>query len=96
MRSIPVIFVLSLDPVNLLESHNYEKQDEIFDQAIELLGKDVAVLRVKDSVIQDGRLYFRSCWLWSVPFTDRIMPYMKKEKPYMHATLEEYLSLKMQ
>lgn len=77
-----------LDPVNLLEIYNYEKQDEIVDQAIELLGKDVAVLHVKDFVIQDGKLV-------SVPVGqgqmhwDRIMPYMKKEKPYMHATLED-------
>lgn len=77
-----------LDPVNLLESYNYEKQDEIIDQAIELLGKDIAVLHVKDFVIKDGKLI-------SVPVGqgqchwDRIMPYMKKEKPFMHATLED-------
>ena len=77
-----------LDPVNLLESYNYEKQDEIIDEAIDLLGKDVAVLHVKDFVIKDGKLI-------SVPVGqgqchwDRIMPYMKKEKPYMHATLED-------
>lgn len=77
-----------LDPVNLLESYNYEKQDEIIDEAIELLGRDVAVLHVKDFVIKDGRLV-------SVPVGqgqchwDRIMPYMKREKPYMHATLED-------
>ena len=77
-----------LDPVNLLESYNYEKQDEIIDEAIELLGRDVAVLHVKDFVIEDGRLV-------SVPVGqgqchwDRIIPYMKKEKPYMHATLED-------
>jgi sugar phosphate isomerase/epimerase len=76
-----------LDPVNLLETYNYEKQDEIIDQAIELLGKDVAVLHVKDFVVQDNKLI-------SVPVGqgqchwDRIIPYMKKEKPYMHATLE--------
>lgn len=77
-----------LDPVNLLEIYNYEKQDEIIDQAIELLGKDIAVLHVKDFVIKDGKLI-------SVPVGqgqchwERIMPYMKKEKPYMHATLED-------
>lgn len=77
-----------LDPVNLLESYNYEKQDEIIDEAIELLGRDVAVLHVKDFVIKDGKLV-------SVPVGqgqchwDRIIPYMKKEKPYMHATLED-------
>lgn len=76
-----------LDPVNLLESYNYEKQDEIIDEAIELLGRDVAVLHVKDFVIRDGKMV-------SVPVGqgqchwDRIIPYMKKEKPYMHATLE--------
>lgn len=76
-----------LDPVNLLESYNYEEQDEIIDEAIDLLGKDVAVLHVKDFVIKDGKLE-------SVPVGqgqchwDRIMPYMKKQKPYMHATLE--------
>ncbi|MDE6056011.1 MAG: sugar phosphate isomerase/epimerase [Lachnospiraceae bacterium] len=77
-----------LDPVNLLESYNYEKQDEIIDEVIELLGKDVAVLHVKDFVIKDGKLI-------SVPVGqgqchwDRIIPYMKKEKPFMHATLED-------
>lgn len=76
-----------LDPVNLLESYNYEEQDEIIDEAIDLLGKDVAVLHVKDFVIKDGKLV-------SVPVGqgqchwDRIMPYMKKQKLYMHATLE--------
>lgn len=77
-----------LDPVNLLENYNYEEQDAIIDEALELLGKDVAVLHVKDFVIKDGRLV-------SVPVGqgqchwDRIMPYMKREKPYMHATLED-------
>lgn len=77
-----------LDPVNLLESYNYEEQDAIIDEALELLGKDVAVLHVKDFVIKDGMLV-------SVPVGqgqchwDRIMPYMKREKPYMHATLED-------
>lgn len=76
-----------LDPVNLLEVYNYEKQDEILDEAVELLGKDVAVLHVKDFQIKDGKLV-------SVPVGqgmchwERVIPYMKKEKPFMHATLE--------
>ncbi len=76
-----------LDPVNLLEIYNYEKQDEILDEAVELLGKDVAVLHVKDFQIQDGKLV-------SVPVGqgmchwERVIPYMKKEKSFMHATLE--------
>lgn len=77
-----------LDPVNLLEIYNYEKQDEIVDQAIELLGKDVAVLHVKDFVIKDGKLISVPVGMGQFHW-DRVMPYMKKEKPYMHATLED-------
>lgn len=76
-----------LDPVNLLEIYNYEKQDEIIDEAIELLGKDVAVLHVKDFVIEDGKLKSVAVGQGNMHW-DRIMPYMKKNKPYMHATLE--------
>ena len=45
-----------LDPVNLLDIHNYQEQDDIFERAIRLLGKDVAVLHVKDFVVEDGKL----------------------------------------
>ncbi len=77
-----------LDPVNLLEIYNYEKQDEIVDEAIELLGKDVAVLHVKDFVIEDNKL--KSVPVGQGQFHwERVIPYMKKEKPFMHATLED-------
>ncbi len=77
-----------LDPVNLLEIYNYEKQDEIIDEAIELLGKDVAVLHVKDFVIQNGQLVSVAAGQGQCHW-DRIMKYMKREKPFMHATLED-------
>lgn len=77
-----------LDPVNLLEIYNYEKQDEIIDEAIELLGKDVAVLHVKDFIIKDNKLVSVGVGQGQCHW-DRIIPYMKKEKPYMHATLED-------
>ncbi len=77
-----------LDPVNLLEIYNYEKQDEIFAQAIELLGKDVAVLHVKDFIIEDGKLKSVGVGQGQAHW-DKIIPYMKKEKPFMHATLED-------
>lgn len=77
-----------LDPVNLLDIHNYQEQDDIFERAIRLLGKDVAVLHVKDFVVEDGKLI-------SVPVGqgqchwNKIMPYMKAQKPFMHGTLED-------
>lgn len=77
-----------LDPVNLLEIYNYEKQDEIIDEAMELLGKDVAVLHVKDFIIKDDKLVSVSVGQGQCHW-ERIIPYMKKEKPFMHATLED-------
>ena len=76
-----------LDPVNLLETYNYEKQDEIFDEAIALLGKDVAVLHVKDFVIQDGKMISTAVGQGQCHW-NKMIPYMKAEKPFMHATLE--------
>jgi len=77
-----------LDPVNLLEIYNYERQDEIIDEAVLLLGKDIAVLHVKDFTIQDGKLVSVAAGQGQCHW-DRIMRQLKREKPFMHATLED-------
>lgn len=76
------------DPVNLLDIYNYERQDEIIDEAAEILGKDVAVLHVKDFVIENGQLVSVAAGQ-GLCHWDRIMRHIKKEKPFMHATLED-------
>ena len=45
-----------LDPVNLLDVCNYQNQVAIVDEAIELLGADVAMVHLKDYVIEDGNM----------------------------------------
>lgn len=77
-----------LDPVNLLEIYNYEKQDEIVEEAISLLGKDIAVLHVKDFVLEDNQLKSVAVGTGMMHW-DKVMPFVKKEKPYIHATLED-------
>lgn len=76
-----------LDPVNLLDISNYEKQDEIIKEAIELLGKDVAVVHIKDYVVEGNELISVAAGKGNMNY-DAIMKFIKEEKPYIHVTLE--------
>ena len=48
--SVKVIF----DPVNYLNIHNYQKQDEIINDTFDLLGDKVCVIHAKDFVVDNG------------------------------------------
>lgn len=76
-----------LDPVNLLHISNYEQQDEIVEEAIALLGKDVAVLHLKDFVVENGELKSVAAGTGQMHY-ERLLKFIKEEKPYIHATLE--------
>ena len=53
------------DPVNLLYVGNIDKQDEIINQAFDLLLKDIAVVHCKDYVVEGDEL--KSCLLYTSP-----------------------------
>lgn len=76
-----------LDPVNLLDVWNYKEQKEIVEEAIELLGEDVAVVHIKDFFVEDGKMTETAAGLGQMDYTS-LMKFMKKDKPYIHATLE--------
>lgn len=76
-----------LDPVNLLDISNYENQVAIVEEAIELLGKDVAVVHIKDYVVKDGKLDSVAAGTGRMNY-DAIMKFIKEKKPYIHTTLE--------
>ncbi|MGN0377129.1 MAG: sugar phosphate isomerase/epimerase family protein [Suilimivivens sp.] len=76
-----------LDPVNLLDISNYEHQVEIVKEAVELLGKDVAVVHIKDYVVKDGKLDSVAAGTGNMDYT-AIMKFIKERKPYIHTTLE--------
>lgn len=76
-----------LDPVNLLDISNYENQIEIVDEAIELLGKDVAVVHLKDYVASDGELKSVAAGTGQMNY-DSILKFIREKKPYIHTTLE--------
>ena len=77
-----------LDPVNLLHISNYEKANEIIDEAIDLLGPDVAVVHIKDYKVENGRLISTGAGLGQMDYTSLIR-FMKDRKPHIHATLED-------
>lgn len=76
-----------LDPVNLLDISNYERQKEIVEEAIEILGKDVAVVHIKDYVVENNQLISVAAGTGKMDYS-AILRFIKKEKPYIHVTLE--------
>ncbi len=76
-----------LDPVNLLDISNYQNQVAIVEEAIDVLGKDVAVVHIKDYVVKDGKLEYVAAGNGQMDYT-AIMKFIKERKPYIHTTLE--------
>ena len=77
-----------LDPVNLLDYCNYKDQVAIVDEAIDLLGEDVAMVHLKDFIPEDGKLRSVGCGLGQMDYTS-VLKFMKERKPFIHATLED-------
>lgn len=77
-----------LDPVNLLDISNYQNQVAIVDEAIALLGEDVAMVHIKDFKVEDGKMISVGAGLGQMDYTS-LIKFMKTRKPYIHATLED-------
>lgn len=75
------------DPVNLLDMWNYEQREEIIAEAIELLGKDIAVIHIKDFVINGDKMDSVAAGTGMMDYT-QIVKFIKEQKPYIHVTLE--------
>lgn len=75
------------DPVNLLDVSNYRERDEIFREAIELLGDDIAVVHLKDFIVRDGELVSVAAGTGEMDY-GRIIRFIKERKPFIHVTLE--------
>ena len=80
--------MIIFDPVNLLHESNYEMRDEIFAEAMDLFRDEIAVLHIKDFVIEDGKLISCGAGTGMMDYTE-ILKFAKTYKPYIHATLED-------
>lgn len=77
-----------LDPVNLLGVGNYKQQVEVVDEAIELLGSEVAMVHLKDYIIEGDSLKSVGAGFGEMDYTS-VIRFMKERKPFIHATLED-------
>lgn len=75
------------DPVNLLDICNYERRNEIIHEAIEVLGKDIAMIHIKDFIVKDGKLESVAAGTGNMDYT-QIIKFIKEQKPFVHVTLE--------
>lgn len=76
-----------LDPVNLLDISNYEHQREIVEEAIEVLGGDIAMVHIKDFVVENNSLRSVGAGLGQMDYT-AVLRFIKEKKPKIHVTLE--------
>ena len=76
------------DPVNLLWTDNYANRYEVIDEAIDLLGKDIAMIHLKDSILMEDSVKSVGCGFGEMKY-DSIIKFALEKKPYIHATLED-------
>lgn len=77
-----------LDPVNLLTAENYKSQDEIIQEAFDLLGDRLAILHAKDFVIEDNQLHFAPVGKGLLNY-DLLIKLLKEKKPYINILMED-------
>jgi len=70
-----------------LDISNYQNRDAIIEEAIELLGDDIAMVHMKDFVVQDGKLVSVAAGTGEMNY-EKIIRFIKERKPYIHVTLE--------
>ncbi|MCI9072350.1 MAG: sugar phosphate isomerase/epimerase [Lachnospiraceae bacterium] len=76
-----------LDPVNLLDISNYQDQEAIVEEAIDILGPDVAMVHLKDFMPVEGKLEAMACGLGRMKY-QTVLKFIKERKPWVHVTLE--------
>lgn len=83
----PNLFVI-FDPVNLIDCTNYRRQREMMDEVFSLYGNRVAVLHLKDFIIEEGNL--RTCLagdgMLDIPYLSGLI---RAKKPGIDIILEE-------
>lgn len=77
------------DPVNLLSMENVDHREEVIAEAMELLGKDIAMIHLKDFLPknEDGQLKACGAGFGGMDYHS-VLAFAKREKPFIFATLE--------
>ncbi|MCL2404018.1 MAG: sugar phosphate isomerase/epimerase [Defluviitaleaceae bacterium] len=76
------------DPVNLVLPHTIQEQDYIFTQMLELLGDKIAVMHIKDTVIENDTKAWRKISEGVINYK-LIFDWLKQNKPTMRLLRED-------
>ncbi len=76
-----------LDPVNLLGMENVDNRDYVIADAMDKLCDRIAMVHIKDFVRENGKLVSVGAGNGEMDYT-AIAKFLKAEKPYIQATLE--------
>lgn len=76
-----------LNPVSLLNAENYGDRQILIEEALELLGADIAVVRLGDCAVRNGRLLSMGCGQGEMDYTS-VLKFIRDHKPYIHTILE--------
>ncbi|GGH18952.1 sugar phosphate isomerase/epimerase family protein [Paenibacillus segetis] len=76
-----------LDCANLISPTNYTQQEDIINEAIELLGNRIAVIHLKDFKVTDERVHFVPIGQGCLKFAP-ILRYMKYQRPHIQGIIE--------
>ena len=75
------------DPVNMLYTGNIDKQDEIIEKTFELLSKDIAVIHMKDFIVEGDELKSIPAGMGGLNY-ELLLSKIKENKPFIQCTLE--------
>ena len=75
------------DPVNLLYPGNLDSREQVIGEAIEKLGDRIAVVHLKDCVLNGDDLKSIAAGTGVMDYRE-ILRFMKARKPYIQATME--------
>ncbi len=76
------------DPVNLLWTDNYEQRQEVFEEAMDILEKDICMVHLKDCRVEGDAVKSMGCGLGEMDYRS-IVKFTNEKKPFIHATLED-------
>ena len=78
------------DPVNVMSLDNYKYQEEIIEEAFDLIGEEIDVLHIKDFIVSEEGIKSRPVTvgegLLNLPL---VMKHAKQKKPFIHMLLED-------
>jgi sugar phosphate isomerase/epimerase len=80
------------DATNVMSVKNHTKQDEIIEEAFDLVGEEIAVLHIKDFVVSENQIISRPVTLGEGELNlELLLKLAKVKKPFVHMLLEDSL-----